>query len=319
MYLVYARVIALCVSVLAVCLAGAEVIPMGSIPAISGLARLEGATYIAVHDVKTTGTTEDAGVRVSLIDFSSHDAAKVAPMDIDWSLLGGELPNDLEAVCALPDHSNEFLIVESSYKEGKFGRIIRLEVAKNGGAWSGKAVQTQHFPSIIPGTVDQELDNIEGCVAFNAGSRTSLVLGKRGKNGKDALLFTGDYFRDAADFVPAHVQGFATPFRDRPIPDDKRYCGELLIDGDRLLALSCEDTGNDDGPFESALYQIGTISSAAAIPVTIDVVKEALFEFPGHKIEALAPSPQAKYRFVAASDDENFGGAVYWFSPVLGK
>lgn len=276
-------------------------------PPLSGLARLEGETYIAVVDAKS-GSRNDTGERLYLMNRTQPDAPTASVLPCDWALLNGELPNDLESIAALPDTQDQFLAVESSYKDGKYGRIIRLRVMHEDGAWKARAVQVQHFPTEVPGT-STELDNIEGCIAFKTETGIQLLLGKRGNSEKDAYLLLGTYDPEATTFTPTKVTHFATKFRElQGVEGERRYCSDLALVGSDLYAGSCSDPG-DDGPFVSQIYRIGTLSTSGAGDVTVDTSGEPLQTIPHHKVEAVYPLGQGA-SFLLATDDENQGGML---------
>lgn len=290
---------------LALALVPAFAVFADALPPLSGLAPLEGQQYIAVVDTKSIPGSEQEA-RVLALDLSNRNVPVVLPLTCDWSLLAGELPNDLEAITALPNAPHQFLCVESSYSGDQFGRIIRLELRKSETKWTATAVHVQHFPKQIPGT-DVELDNIEGCVAFTTDKGIGLLLGKRGKNDKDAYLLLGTYNPAASNFTPADVQPFATRFRDLPnVKDDRRYCSDLALVGKILYAGSCSDPG-DDGPFISQIYRIGQIQTTGAGVLSVDATGEAVHTVPGEKIEAILPRDTSP-AFIAATDNENAGG-----------
>jgi len=288
----------------------AEIGP-GSLPGISGMALIEEGVYLTAHDVKSRPEgEEDTATRLGILKVSEGIPVWEA-LECDWSVLAGELPNDLEAVCALAGTPNTYLAVESSYHKARFGRIITVEVVKNGDSWAAQAKHFQHFPETMPGT--GILDNIEGAWTIAHADGIYLLLGKRGKNDKYARVYWGKFDPSAKRFrIDKNAYDkFNTPFAALDVPGDKRYCSDLFVDSkNRLYAVSCNDPG-DSGPFYSRLYSIGTVSPTGT-PVRLHRTESTeIVKIDGHKIEALAAPNKAGDLCVAATDDEDFRGTYF--------
>jgi hypothetical protein len=79
-----------------------------------------------------------------------------------------------------------------------------------------------------------------------------------------------------------------------------------VVEG-HILVTSASDPGNN-GPFDSAAYDVGTLSlSSSRVTFSLHTPTE-LGRFSGHKIEGLACA--ASGPDLLGSDDENLGGAV---------
>lgn len=288
--------------------ATADTIPMGAVPGISGLAKLADSAWLAVHDVKVTKDPASEGARISLLTLNSAGEVACAPVDINWEQLKGGRTNDLESICELTGKPGEFVAVESSYVANDFARIIHLKAS----LVDGKAVVeilgcVRFLPRLPDGS---ELDNVEGAQTFQRGDTTYLLLAKRGKNEKKARLIWGELDWNKPVFKEIDEYKVSTPFEDFDVPKDKRYISDILILNSKLYVVSCNDPG-DDGPFTSVVYHIGAIREDGQLIHLIDSGQTEIIRYEGHKVEALAPYDAEKGLWLAASDDENFKGAVF--------
>jgi hypothetical protein len=87
-----------------------------------------------------------------------------------------------------------------------------------------------------------------------------------------------------------------------------RQVSDLKVVAGRLVIASTSDPGND-GPFTSALYDVGTVTVSAGKAVLQLAPPASLGQFPGHKVEGIACSGTTG---ILGSDDEKGGG---WIAP----
>jgi len=303
------RILSLILATATACGIGiADTIPVGDLPGISGAAWLAENVLIVAHDAKVSSDGNTPQPRVSLLTVPTEGDPLCSPVEIDWSAVKGGIPNDLEAICPIVEKPSEFVLVESSYDAAKYGRIIHLRAELDGAHCTMSVLGVTHFPATLKdGT---EFDNVEGAQTFLRGGQTYLMLGKRGKNDKEARLCVGKLNWDTPLFTIEEDQAFYTPFKNFEVKQDKRYCSELLLVGNDLYTVSCNDPG-DDGPFSSVVYRLGSLATEGPEFVRIGEEKTELIRYNGHKVEALAPLGADKATWLAATDDENFRGTHF--------
>ncbi|MFE9611909.1 hypothetical protein [Streptomyces sp. NPDC006012] len=94
-----------------------------------------------------------------------------------------------------------------------------------------------------------------------------------------------------------------------------RHVSDLAVSPTGRIAITSASDAGDDGPFDSAVYDAGTLRqgplllSGAAPLLTVRPQPDELARFEGHKVEALA-CPTTARTGVLGTDDENLGGAI---------
>jgi hypothetical protein len=139
-------------------LAGPEPLPRATpLPAISGMALIEGSSFFVVMDTKAN----NPDVRAGIITVSDQGAVSFIPLVVEWP----ECPaNDLESACPIPGHPGEFFAAESGSwtdrDSGEFhpGRIFHLTLSSTDGVWTASVLGTLPIP--------EEYHEIEGMVAL---------------------------------------------------------------------------------------------------------------------------------------------------------
>ncbi|MFF9021139.1 hypothetical protein [Streptomyces eurythermus] len=92
---------------------------------------------------------------------------------------------------------------------------------------------------------------------------------------------------------------------------DVRHASDISVaDSSRLLIASASDEG-DDGPFDSAVSDAGSVSldRSGRVRLTLSRSPEILRKFKGHKVEAV-DCVSGSDTAVLGTDDENAGGAL---------
>jgi hypothetical protein len=90
-----------------------------------------------------------------------------------------------------------------------------------------------------------------------------------------------------------------------------RHASDLSVtDSGRLLIASASDEG-DDGPFDAAVTDAGSVSldRSGRVRLTVAHLPGILRKFSGHKIEAVDCVPGSGTA-VLGTDDENAGGSL---------
>ena len=139
------------------------------------------------------------------------------------------------------------------------------------------------------------------------GSATVAVWATRGSTTAPARVSTATFTPSTGAFGKIKTGPVSVPY---PMTD-VRQISDLKVLAGRLIISSTSDPG-DNGPFTSALYDVGTVSLSGARAVLGLTVPRELGEFPGHKVEGIACS--ATNDGELGSDDEKGGGWIASFS-----
>jgi hypothetical protein len=203
-------------------------------------------------------------------------------------------PNDLESVAAIPG-TDSFLIVESSYRDNRFGRILRVTA-------DGELLS---FTSLIP-----PVTNVEGTAVAKVGERLVFLDSERGEDQADTSIRWFELRLDPLTLGQPRSTELRLP---EPAGKGHRHISALEVDGQgRIFAVSTADPGNA-GPFRSIVWEIGKVEESADLPaVTLLREPRRLATVDGFKVEALAACTGAdgKERLFIGTDDEDYGGAI---------
>lgn len=262
----------------------------------SGMAPLDGATFLVVHDLKT----QVEGPRLGTLSIRPGAAPLYRDTTVSW---GEERPNDLEAICRIPGRKHEYLATESAYRHGKFGRIFHLVLALDGARWSASVAGTIPLPA--------DTDDVEGiaCVATAAGDLI-LLLGEGGGSPQNpqAKIRWGALDLAAHRFELRGEKELVAPVAITAGQKSVRGCADLHLDEqNRLWSVAAQDLG-EDGPFRSIVYHAAEVDPNAADPVQPVPVTQATWTLDGLKVEALSSSPIDHSVLSVATDDGNYDG-----------
>jgi hypothetical protein len=262
----------------------------GTLPPVSGLGCLPGGGFLVVTDVKNDQT---GGMPPLLRVLPGAKGPTWEPVTVLWPDPDGA-PNDLESVAAIPG-TDSFLIVESSYRDNHFGRILR--VTADGGLLG--------FTSLIP-----PVTNVEGTAVAKVGERLVFLDSERGEDQEDTSIRWFELRLDPLTLGQPRSTELRLP---EPAGKGHRHISALEVDGQgRIFAVSTVDPGNP-GPFRSIVWEIGQVEESAGLPaVTLLRDPRRLATVDGFKVEALAacPSADGKERLFIGTDDEDYGGAI---------
>ncbi|HEX5734610.1 MAG TPA: hypothetical protein VF131_17380 [Blastocatellia bacterium] len=270
------------------------------VPDFSGLAWVEGDTFLALHDAKYPD--EKDRVRASLIQLPrSLDGIALMPLALDWPSPQGP-SSDLESIARIPG-TNSFLLTESGEERDdrqQFRRVFLTELR------DGKLVFLSFTE--LPSTVT----NIEGSAVWKTGDRLIFVYAERG----DGLSRTDFYWGDL-ELQPLRVGSFQKTYFSPPgfTGANKRPVSAIEVDSlGRIYIASAFDTEDDNGPFTSVIWRAGRFQNdrkSGARPVFLSR-PQRLATLDGLKVESLAVREMKKgvVELFAGTDDENYGGAV---------
>lgn len=257
---------------------------------ISGLA-LAGRTAGAAHALVVRDNKKPGENRIADLTYRPGRSAVVEPLA--WS--GGAEPIDLEAVEKVPGTSDEYVALASR------GLVYHLKVTGS----ETQVLDTSPLPAIAEG------DDYESFALTSAHGRMAAIWSDRGA-GKDrpAAVHTAPFSfntYDEADFGPVTTADYRAPYPSGEV----RHASDITVTDDgRLLIGSASDAG-DDGPFDSAIADAGTVSVGRDGEVRLSIAKSpvSVRKFTGHKIEAVECVPGTRTALLG-TDDENAGGAV---------
>lgn len=305
MYLVTRSVFLLCI--FSITLFGQE-----TLKGVSGMALMDpeaiAPEFLYVCDYKVPGDT--GLMRFGILSSTSNGKySEWVPRPVDeedWSLVG-DMGSDFEAICRIPK-TNTYLVVESSYYKGKFGRLMLIEVQRSGGKVKVKALRSYQLP--------KDVEQIEGMVCVKPESegkgKLLVVIGDRDGKTNDLnirweLLDIGDDTKRSLTF--ADGVNFQTPYTDN-MPRD---ITDLYLDPAGQLWCAASRDNGDQGPFRSAIYLIGQINKQRCCRVSIYDAPVKKVELEGLKVEALGAPILPGSDFTVGTDDEDFGSI---FRPV---
>lgn len=242
-----------------------------------------GAHALIVHDNKRAGQP-----RLSRV---THREGSASVSPITWD---GPEPVDLEAIEAVPGTPGEYVALAAR------GIVYRLTVTGS----TATVLDYAPLPAIGEG------DDFESFALVSQNGKLAALWADRGAGAdRPATLYAAPL-----SFAPWGQTLFGAVTRRAyraayPTGDAARHISDISVtDSGRILASSAADAG-DDGPFDSAVSDLGrvTVSAAGRVRVTLAASPSVLGTFPGYKIEALECLPGSGEAAVG-TDDENLGG-----------
>ena len=272
--------------------------PVTNIPDLSGLAWVEGDTFLAVHDAKNPEELDRP--RVSLLRLPKSLAGiGWTTITIDWPAPLGQ-SGDLESVARIPG-TNLFLLVESGESQvagRKLNRVFLVKV-ENSQVVLNSFV---HLP--------QMFKNIEGSAVAKLGNRYAFICIERGDHRAITEVYWAELKLDPlrlGSFQKAYFRpsGFAGR--------NKRPVTAVDIDShNQVYVASAYDPEDDNGPFRSVLWRAGFITGDRKnIRPVFHLRPVRLATLDGVKVESLAVREiNGKLELFAGTDDENYGGIL---------
>ena len=271
---------------------------------ISGMATVSQSggvsKFLVVHDNKLP--TES---RAALVETSPNGESRFTTLT--WTSTDNILPIDLEAVCAIPQKTGDFLALSSS---GAGFHIALDETSK-----SVRVLKTFAMPQSPAGA------NFESFDVKQIGGALIAFWADRGKNATPATLFWARLNLRTFAFSDVQNTQLTAPFpvvaatsstrsSVNSTVGEVRHVSDLRVDNSGVLYVSSASDAGDDGSFSSALSVAGTFFRVGnAIQFESNVAPVVLRKFKYHKIEALELLPNAN-GIVVGTDDENLGSSV---------
>ena len=247
--------------------------------AISGLARVGGQT-IVVHDNKR----EYEG----RIGFITESGDELKYRILEWP--NETLPFDVEALAAIPGSVTEMIAMES---QGKCHWLV-FDQAKMRLAYNGFI----QVPKIKWPT------NLEGFGLMKVGDKFLAAWGHRGKSEYPGKLFWGWLDFNSRTVEPVDSVEITVEWPKEHV----RHIADLKINESGDCWVSATSDPGDDGPFSSALYNLGRFQiEDNQINFYQILSHKPAFKFETHKVEGF---DFIENGIITATDDENFGGYI---------
>lgn len=259
---------------------------------VSGLA-FAGRTGDVVHTLVVRDNKKPGENRIARLTYRTGGSGTARVEPLTWKD-GGE-PVDLEAIEAIPGTSGEYLALASR------GLVYRLEVT----ATEARVLDISPLPAIGEG------DDFESFALTRRHGRMAAVWADRGADaGRPATVYAAPFSFNKygePEFGPVQKAAYRAPYPTSHV----RHASDISITRHgRLLVGSASDAG-DDGPFDSAVSDAGTVTvtRSGAVRLALSKSPALLRKFEGHKIEAVECVPGTS-RALLGTDDENGGGSV---------
>lgn len=297
--------IILIITLLVVGVNGLNAQPLG----FSGMEKIGDSNYLVVIDKKNY----QDGARLAILKVDESNGYSIEKLKVkNWKHDQGR-SNDLESVCSVPGAKDEFLLVESGYWEGDYGRIfhIRLEDEKV------KVKNVYQVPSISPaGKKNPEGDNFEGVACVKKKNTIYILLGERGGTtlNPNGLLRIG-ILKKGKEKVDWKTYGDEAIVVKAPkSKKDKRVIRsitDLHMSKEGVLYASAAVDSGDMGPFSSIVYKVGQVYfENHKVKLALSKNRKPLYVVDGFKIEALSSAPldMPDCKFSIGTEDESYPG-----------
>ena len=265
---------------------------------LSGLTWVEGDLFLGVHDAKDNRQKHD-WPRVSLVRLPKSELQGVI-----WQPAGLEFPgsegrsSDMESACRIPGNK-VFLLCESG-QEGKQDQRIFHAVYKQGKL---KIDSYIHWP--VP------IKNVEGTEVCKVGDQLVFVYAERSDSQPVTKLRWAPL-----QFDPLQIGAFqeVTYHGVDPVGKGARPIVALDVDRGRLIySVSAYDSGSDNGPFRSVVWQIGRVTTdGRGAPTVVLGNAKRLATLDGLKVESvsLRELRSGNTQVFVGTDDEHYGGIL---------
>lgn len=250
--------------------------------------------YLVVHDTKAGRP----GARVGRL--FTRPGLRYEEIELDWSRVGGEA-SDLEAIGPVDGAPDQFVMAESGYYQGKYGRVFWLDARSGVSPTLRGKFQLPVFDQEIEGIATLKLSEGRWIVFLGGrGSRDGVLPGR--------LFWTvldGETMQAAWNEEGKRGIELSLP---RPLGPHARTVSDMYLDEKhRLMIGACVDPG-DEGPFRSLIYVGGELRADPVSPFIKLKNPHGTWWVDGCKIEAVGPPPRPGCGPAYATDDEHLGG-----------
>ena len=269
-----------------------------TLPNLSGLAWIEDDLFLGIHDTKRNPENFHQP-RISLLRLPVSEFE-----GLTWEFPDSEFPDplgpgtDLESAARIPGGQG-FLFAESG-QEGKYdARIFFAVYEKN----------MLRIESYVSWPV--RIENVEAIEVCKVGGQLVFLYAERA----DSLPETKIRWTE----LSLNPLGFGS-FKEvtyksiDPVGEGSRPIVALAVDSDNVIySVSTYDSGNDGGPFRSAVWQIGKmVIDEKGNPEVKLTEGKRLATMDGLKVESIAvrESKENEKQIYVGTDDEHYGGIL---------
>lgn len=276
------------------------------LPDLSGLAWMEGDTFLAVHDAKNP--EENDRVRASLLWLPrSLEGITWTPLKLDWPPPLG-LSSDLESIARIPG-AQSYLLIESGegiHEGRRYRRVFLLDIIDREPVIRAVA------------ELPESVKNIEGAAVARFKDALVFIYSERAEALRSTDIFYAPLSLEPLGLGPVRK----VPFRPHDFTGPGiRLVSAIEIDSrGRVYIASAFDPGDDNGPFTSVIRRIGQLSldRSGRVRLSLSPRPGRLATLNGFKVESLAlrEQPGGSLEIFAGMDDENYGGTVRRIVPT---
>jgi hypothetical protein len=277
---------------------GTDLVSPSTLPDLSGLSWVEDDLFIGVHDAKNN-TEKENWPRLSLIRLpqSELDGVTWEPVDVDFPGPGGS-SSDMESACSIPG-GKDFLFVESGQEGAQYSRIFHA-VYENG---------TLEISSYTDWPV--AIINVEATEVCQIGEQLVFLYAERAQDSSSTKIRWTNL-----GLNPLTFGAFSEVVYNGvdPVGSGVRPIVAMDIDSEGFIYIvSAYDSGSDDGPYRSVIWQIGKVSDDGTGQASVVLnMNNRLGNMDGLKVESLAIREMAgaDRQIYFGTDDEHYGGIM---------
>ncbi len=269
-----------------------------TLPNLSGLSWVADDVFIGVHDSKNSPEKQD-WPRFSLIRLPQSEFEGVIWEPLYLSFPGpGGVSSDMESSCSIPG-GKDFLFVESGQEGTNYRRIFH-------GIYNNGELEINDY-------IDWPVDiiNVEATEVSQVGQQLVFFFAERAEDSASTKIRWAKFSLDPMnlwDFEEILYEGVD------PVGPGTRPVVAMDIDAEGYIYIvSTYDSGNDDGPFRSVIWQIGKVNDdGQGNPVVELGLNNRLADLDGLKVESIAirEMPGSDKEIFFGTDDEHFGGLI---------
>lgn len=256
----------------------------GKLMGIGGMALLsregDDFSFLVVHDNKKADQPRAGILRCKRNGEVEYD-------QLNWP---GKLPEDLEALTAIPKVSREYLAVTSK------GEVYRIKVRTS--RKEVEVIANCKIPNAL------KMGEIEGFALAALGDEIVAAWADRGDGEQPANFSCGKFNPERNELTADGPTKITVPW-----PENARDISDIRIDNAGTVFISSAMENGDH--LASAVYMAGVLKcDGQKVFLSKDKLTE-LFRFVGRKVEALELVSGPKRDLVLATDDENQGSSIY--------
>lgn len=243
--------------------------------ATQGISGLTAATsgWVIARDNKSAGQD-----RIALLGTDDRVT------DVTWP---GTAPQDLESIAAVPGVAGRYVTCTSA----RACFVIDL---------AGTSLTVARTFTLAVGGKQNEAF----ALARMPSGATVALWADRGSAATPGALHAARLDLTTWKFGAVTTAKVKVPWPTGPV----RHVSDAAVAGGHVIITSAADHGNK-GPFDSAVYDVGSLTlRQARVTFTLHAPTE-LARFPGHKVEGLACGTAGQHDLVG-TDDESLGGFI---------